>query len=114
MSYPQNNYKNYHAHIYFNKQSQALAVRLHAHASSQLGLVVGKVNLRPVGPHIDWSFSIEFDHDEFDIVIPWLDEARQNLSVLVHAVTDNEYQDHTEYAYWLGEPVPLKLSIFKN
>lgn len=43
----------------------------------------------------------------------WLEAHRQGLSVLVHAVTDDNLQDHTEYAYWLGDEIELRLNIFR-
>lgn len=49
-------------------------------------------------------------HVYFDALIPWLDEHRDGLSVLVHADTGDDILDHTEYVYWLGEPVEIDLS----
>tara|TARA_Y100001956_G_scaffold77980_1_gene89111 strand:- start:4277 stop:4621 length:345 start_codon:yes stop_codon:yes gene_type:complete len=114
MTYPKNNHQHYHAHVYFERENSDFAYGIREHASQVMGLVVGNFNKKLVGPHLHWSFSIDFSHMEFDAVIEWLEEARQDLSVLIHAVTDNEYKDHTEYASWLGQPLPLKLSIFES
>ncbi|WP_413167957.1 DOPA 4,5-dioxygenase family protein [Capilliphycus salinus ALCB114379] len=49
---------------------------------------------------------------QFDLLIPWLEENREGLSVLVHGLTGNDLEDHTEHASWLGTAVPLKLTVF--
>ena len=48
----------------------------------------------------------------FEPFIKWLDDNRKGLTVLVHAVTDDDLKDHTDYAYWLGNEEKLNLSIF--
>ncbi|KHT46595.1 DOPA 4,5-dioxygenase family protein [Vibrio sinaloensis] len=113
MSYPKNLHQHYHAHVYFDEHTSDIAYSLRDYAREELELSVGRFNRGLVGPHLSWSFSIDFDSKQFDKVIDWLDKNRQEMSVLVHAVTDNEYQDHTDFAYWLGESLPLKLSIFE-
>lgn len=114
MTYPNNNHQAYHAHVYFDHETSESAYTIRQHAAQVLGLEVGNFNQKLVGPHLQWSFSIDFSHHQFDSVIIWLEEVRQNMSVLIHAVTGDEYQDHTEYASWLGKPLPLKLSIFES
>lgn len=71
---------------------------------------VGNFHQKLVGPHLMWSFAVEFSRSEFDQLIPWLDSARGDLTVLVHAVTEDDYKDHTDYAYWLGSEVELNLT----
>ncbi|MDA0120390.1 DOPA 4,5-dioxygenase family protein [Vibrio sp. T11.5] len=112
MTYPKNTHQDYHAHIYFDADSNDFAAQLRERISADLELTVGRFNQKLVGPHTMWSFSVTFTSDDFDVLIPWLDKARGNLSVLVHALTDNDLKDHTEFAYWLGEPVALNLSSF--
>jgi DOPA 4,5-dioxygenase len=34
---------------------------------------------------------------------------REGLDVLVHPLTESNYDDHSTYALWLGTPVPLRL-----
>jgi DOPA 4,5-dioxygenase len=57
--------------------------------------------------------SFAFDSAQFDKLIPWLDENRGGLTVLVHGVTGNDLEDHTTHASWLGEPVELTLEVFR-
>lgn len=112
-TYPVNQHRAYHAHIYFNEQSVTSVEALCATIQQQFGLKVGRIHQKCVGPHLRWSVQVVFNSNDFDRFIPWLDGARGDLSVLVHGLTGDEYRDHTDYAYWLGEPAPLDLSQFE-
>ena len=59
-----------------------------------------------------WSCQLAFDADEFDRLIPWLEEHRGPLDVLVHPLTDDALLEHTSFATWLGEEVALAVDIF--
>lgn len=109
---PINKHKAYHAHIYFEQETLEFASNLCAQAGERFALKVGTVHRRLVGPHPKWSCQITFGTRDFEQFIPWLDENRKGLSVLVHALTGDDLLDHTDYAYWLGEPLSLKLSVF--
>ncbi len=41
--------------------------------------------------------------------MPWLILNREGLDVLVHPLSESNYDDHTKYAMWLGKPVALRL-----
>lgn len=110
--FPVNRHKAYHAHVYFDEATVDFATQLCQQAGELFGLRVGRVHRRPIGPHTRWSCQITFGKKSFDAFIPWLDEQRGDLSVLVHALTGNDLADHTTYAYWLGDPVALDLSMF--
>ena len=51
---------------------------------------------------------------QFGAFIPWLVINRGPLSALVHPNTDDEERDHTQRATWMGEKLPLDLSLFKK
>ena len=112
--YPVNIHKGYHAHVYFTGETLAFATDLCIKAGDNFGLAVGRVHQRNVGPHPMWSCQITFAAKHFEAFIPWLDAERGELSVLVHALTGNDWDDHTKYAYWLGEPQTLNLAFFKT
>lgn len=114
MPYPVNRHQDYHAHFYFDQLSSNYAAEIREHISQQFGLFVGRFNQRLVGPHTKWSFEIDFNHQQFDTLIEWLEANRSGHSVLVHAVTGDDYLDHTEYVYWLGEPVELDITGFEK
>lgn len=110
---PLNLHQAYHAHVYFERETLAFATNLCLQAGERFGLKVGTVHQKTVGPHPKWSCQILFASKHFDALIPWLDANRANLSVFVHAQTGDDLKDHTQYAYWLGNEVALKLSVFK-
>ena len=111
---PINIHKAYHAHVYFEQETLEFATDLCKKVGESFGLQVGAVLQKPVGPHPMWSCQIIFAAKHFDEFIPWIDENRNNLTIFVHALTGDDLMDHTEYAYWLGDSVELKLSIFNT
>ncbi|MRI34020.1 4,5-dioxygenase [Endozoicomonas sp. OPT23] len=110
---PVNAHDFYHAHVYFDAETVDYASQFFSSAGEKFGLKVGRVHQKLVGPHTRWSCQILFAAKDFDALIPWLEENRKGLSVLVHGDTGNDLRDHTEYAYWLGKPVEINLSVLK-
>lgn len=109
---PVNSHKAYHAHVYFDQKTLAFAERLCKKSGDKFGLKVGRVHQKLVGPHPAWSCQILFGAKDFEAFVPWLDEHRNDLSVLIHALSGNDLDDHTLYAYWLGESAALDVSMF--
>lgn len=110
---PVNSHTAYHAHIYFDEQSKALARRLCDASASEFGLKVGRFHEKLVGPHPCWSCQVTLGTRDFDRYIAWLEKNRQQLTVFIHPLTGDDVRDHTEFAYWLGDEVALNLDIFK-
>ena len=113
-SYPENLFNDYHAHVYFDEASVDQATLLCEQAGALFGVPVGRVHRKLVGPHPRWSCQMSFDRSQFDKLIPWLDENRHGLTVLVHGQTGDNIKDHTTHASWLGDEVPLNLSAFRQ
>lgn len=109
---PVNIHQAYHAHVYFNETTKSYAKLLCNTVSEKFNLKVGRFHEKLVGPHPQWSCQISFNHDDFDTLIPWLDEHKQELTIFVHGLTGNDLNDHTNYAYWLGEEDKLNISQF--
>lgn len=109
-----NTHQDYHAHIYFDSSTVEFARQLRDQVKNTFELAVGRFNEKLVGPHMMWSFSITFTNNDFDSLIPWLEQQRNGHSVLVHAVTGDDFKDHTDYAYWLGSPVDINVAIFDS
>ena len=109
-----NQYAEYHAHVYFDADTVEQARALCQQAGERFDVTVGRVHEKNVGPHPRWSCQLAFDRADFDALIPWLDEERDGLSVFVHGRSGDDWVDHTDYAYWLGEPVALNLSFFER
>ncbi len=71
---------------------------------------------KPVGPHPVAMFEVNlFTPAEFGAFIAWLVVNRGPLSVLVHPNTDEgDERDHTQRATWMGDRLPLDLSVFRR
>lgn len=109
---PTNDYDQYHAHVYFDEGTVEMASSICHKAGELFEIQVGRVHQKQVGPHPHWSCQLSFSKAQFDQIIPWLDNHRDDLTVFVHALTGNDLDDHTKHATWLGKAVALNLSIF--
>lgn len=75
---------------------------------------------KPIGPHPYAMFEVNlFTPAQFGAFISWLVIWRGPLSALVHPNTDepglftaNELRNHSARATWMGDKVPLDLSMF--
>ncbi|HEY8049863.1 MAG TPA: DOPA 4,5-dioxygenase family protein [Ramlibacter sp.] len=107
---PVNVHDAYHAHIYFGPGTVEQARSLAHEAGERFKVAVGRVHERNVGPHPQWSVQIAFARSRFDELVPWLDEHRNGLDILVHGLTGDDIADHTAHAYWLGNEHTLDLT----
>ena len=110
---PRNVHAKYHAHVYFDAKTTEQARELCQSAATLFGVAMGRVHQKLVGPHPHWSCQLAFDSVQFDKLIPWLEEHRGGLNILVHGQTGNGLEDHTANASWLGEPSKLNLEMFE-
>ncbi|MGZ5680289.1 MAG: DOPA 4,5-dioxygenase family protein [Burkholderiales bacterium] len=101
--------KGYHAHVYFDAAARPVAERLRDTIVSKFAVTAGAFSDEPRGPHPVPQFNVIFETPQFQHVVPWLMLNREGLSVLVHPLTESNYNDHSAYALWLGTPVPLRL-----
>jgi aromatic ring-cleaving dioxygenase len=111
---PVNVHAAYHAHVYFDAETVDQARVLCEEAGRRFKVAVGRVHERNVGPHPRWSCQLAFAAAEFDRLIPWLDAHRKGLDVFVHGIGGDVIQDHTEFAYWLGNEWPLDLEALRS
>lgn len=109
---PVNHFQHYHAHVYFDAETIEFARQLCTKASENFSVKMGRVHEKPIGPHTMWSCQLLFTNKEFDALIPWLDENKDELTVFVHPLTGDDLKDHSELATWLGAEVSLDLTIF--
>jgi aromatic ring-cleaving dioxygenase len=104
----------YHAHVYYNANTRALAERLRERIAATHGVEVRALSDDPIGPHPVPQFRFTFTTAQFDRIVPWLMFNREGLDVLVHPLTDNSHDDHSRYAVWLGAPVALRLDTLRR
>ena len=101
--------KGYHAHVYFDAASRPAAERLRKTMLDMFAVEPGIFADEPRGPHPVPQFNMIFEIPQFQNIVPWLMLNHEDLSVLVHPLTESNLDDHTRYALWLGAPVPLRL-----
>src|SRR2546423_14689518 len=96
--------KGYHAHVYFDAATRAIAERLRDTIVDKFACEPGAFADEPRGPHPIPQFNMIFEASEFQKIVPWLMLNREGLNVLVHPLTESNYDDHSAYALWLGPP----------
>lgn len=106
----------YHAHIYYEPGTRAIAERLHQQLTSAkiaddpFGvLFVGELRDMSVGPHPKPQFEVHFFQDALPRILPLI--RASGLGALIHPLTDDDLADHTSLASWIGEPLPLDQSV---
>jgi aromatic ring-cleaving dioxygenase len=104
----------YHAHIYYDSETRALAARLREGVGERFAARIGSWHDEPVGPHTAAMYQLAFAVEEFPRLVPWLMLNRAGLSVLVHPMTGNALADHTSHALWLGPALPVKEDVLRR
>lgn len=99
----------FHAHIYYDPETRPVAERLREAIGAAFAVQLGRWHDQPVGPHPVSMYQVAFVVTEFPRLVPWLMLNRESLSILVHPLTGNDYDDHAHYALWLGQPLALRL-----
>ena len=106
--------RGFHAHVYFDAITRRTAERIHDELAQHLGVDVGALHERPVGPHAKAMFQVTIDPEQFASVVPWLMVNRADLSVLVHPITDDPVRDHDTSPLWMGEPLPIDVEFLRR
>ncbi len=104
----------YHAHVYYDPETRAVAERVRAGIGSHFSVRLGRWHDKPVGPHPVSMYQVAFSVEDFPRLVPWLMLNREGLSVLIHPETGNEYDDHARFAGWLGQPIALRLETLRK
>jgi aromatic ring-cleaving dioxygenase len=105
----------YHAHIYYDPLTRKKAARLREGLGAAFPTAtLGSWHDEAVGPHTVPMYQVAFAVEDFPRLVPWLMLNRAGLDVLVHPLAGNAYDDHTIYAMWLGDKLPLKLDVLKR
>jgi DOPA 4,5-dioxygenase len=103
----------WHAHIYFDPATREKAVALRERIAVELGLQVGSVHDKPVGPHTAPMFQVIIPNEDVGRAVPWFSLHRNGLNVLLHPSTGNGLADHTRHALWMGKVLPVNESVLR-
>jgi aromatic ring-cleaving dioxygenase len=104
----------YHVHVYYGDESRSpVADKICDDLAARFPVELGKNN-GIAGPHPVAQRQVIFKAAAFAEIVPWLMFNRQGLDILVHPLTNYEYDDHTANALWLGSPVSLKLETLPH
>jgi aromatic ring-cleaving dioxygenase len=105
----------YHAHLYYAPETRPTAERLRAAIGENFPQArIGSWHDEPVGPHPVAMYQVAFAVEEFPRLVPWLMLNRGGLDVLVHPLTEDSVADHTQFALWLGAPLPLRVEVLRR
>jgi DOPA 4,5-dioxygenase len=104
----------YHAHIYYAPATRDAAAQLREGLGERFTVKLGRWHDEPVGPHPISMYQVAFAAEEFPRVVPWLMLNRGSLSILVHPLTGDDYDDHAHFSLWIGKAVPLRLDFLKH
>ncbi len=107
--------KDWHAHVYYTAEMRPSAERLREQLAAQFPTaLLGRWHDRSVGPHTRAMFQVLFPVDLYPIIVPFIALNRDGLAVLVHPNTGRERDDHALHAMWMGEVLPVDLSVLKE
>lgn len=104
----------YHAHVYYDPVTRPTAERLRAAMAERFTVTLGRWHDALVGPHTASMYQVAFEVAEFPRLVPWLMLNRSGMSILVHPLTGDDYEDHGRFSLWLGPPLPLKLEVLRR
>lgn len=104
----------FHAHVYFDDGSAERARTVCERARDLFPVTMGRIHMRPVGPHTMASCQLAFGPEAFAEVMSWLALNRDGLVVFTHPETGDDLVDHRDHAIWMGAVVPLDLDAFET
>eukprot|EP00094_Tigriopus_californicus_P008938 TCALIF_08614-PA protein Name:"Similar to DODA DOPA 4,5-dioxygenase (Amanita muscaria)" AED:0.16 eAED:0.30 QI:0/0/0/0.75/1/1/4/0/174 len=67
-------------------------------------------NVQPIGPHSCGSFETWVPRESYAKFLSFILLNRGDLTIFIHPLGNNEIDDHTIHASWLGQSYPLDLS----
>lgn len=99
----------WHAHIYYDPaMTKGVAAIIRQQIENEFpDARVGGWHDEAVGPHLIAMYQVAFETHQFDKLVQWLSVNRHGLDVLVHPQTENAWNDHLIFGFWLGNKLPL-------
>lgn len=102
----------FHAHVYYDSESRAVATRVREGLSA-FDVRLGRWHDNLIGPHPKSMYQVAFLPEQFGAIVPWLMLHREGLDILVHPTTGDDVADHTNHALWLGEKLELNIEFLR-
>ncbi len=107
--------KDWHAHVYFTPETRPAAERLRERIGERYPeALLGRWHDRLVGPHTRAMYQVLFPVALYPQIVPFIALNREGLAVLVHPNTGRDRDDHSLHAMWMGEVLPVDLSVLKE
>ena len=106
--------KGYHAHVYYDVNSQPAAARLRTEREDRFNITLGRWHDAPVGPHPLGSYQVWFEPAQFSALVPWLAMNRGKLTIFVHPRSGDVLREHTENAIRLGQTQLLNMPALER
>ena len=99
----------WHAHIYYDPaKTKGVAAIIRQQIENEFpDAKVGRWHDEAVGPHLIAMYQVAFETHQFDKLVQWLSVNRHGLDVLIHPQTENAWNDHLIFGFWLGNKLPL-------
>lgn len=107
-------FSNYHFHIFFSENQLDKVNRIVQELSKLDFISIGRIWNKPIGPHPVGSCQITVSREYFFKMAEWFLHYRDGLSIFIHALSGDDYKDHTDYVLWIGQSYEVKADIFKK
>ena len=102
----------YHAHIYWQNESQRFEALHLRQPLQELGCRLGTIHEEPIGPHPYAMYQVNYNSNIAEEVEELLSKTK--LDILLHEDTGDDLRDHTVGARWMGHKLTLNLEWLKN
>ena len=100
--------KGYHLHVYFETSTKPQAMSLRESIEATLSkAVLGRIHEEPVAFHPRPMFQVALPVSDLGLLLGVVMAKRGDLSVLLHPVHGDVWEEHTSDAMWLGTPLEL-------
>lgn len=102
----------YHAHIYWQNESQRSEALKLRPLFSDLGCSLGTIWDKEIGPHPFPMYQVNYNSDIQESVEELFSTVK--LDILLHEDTGDDLRDHTEGARWIGHKLKLDLEWLED